>query len=124
MAKNPASLQLRMRLMVGKDIALGPGKADLLMGIEESGSIAAAGRRLGMSYKRAWSLVEEMNAGFAEPLVASARGGARGGGAHLTEAGEEVLAAYRRLEARLATEGAAEIGAIGRHIRSDMSDEK
>lgn len=101
-----------------------PGKADLLEGIAAEGSISAAGRRMGMSYKRAWSLVEEMNAGFAAPLVESARGGPRGGGAHLTHAGEEVLAAYRGLEARLARDGAAEIGAIGRHIRPDISDGK
>ena len=74
---------------------LGPGKAELLERIVATGSISAAGRDMGMSYKRAWMLVEEMNAAFMAPLVASARGGQGGGGAHLTDAGEEVLRLYR-----------------------------
>ena len=86
---------------------IGPGKAQLLEGIRETGSIAAAGRRMAMSYKRAWSLVEEMNAAFADPLVASARGGAGGGGASLTDAGAEVLRLYRLAQER-AEEAAAE----------------
>lgn len=73
---------------------VGPGKAELLQRIGETGSIAAAGRAMGMSYKRAWQLVETMNTTFAEPVVTSVRGGARGGGATLTETGAEVLAAY------------------------------
>jgi molybdate transport system regulatory protein len=73
---------------------LGPGKADLLAGIRRTGSIAAAGREMGMSYKRAWVLVEELNAAFREPLVSSTRGGPGGGGARLTEAGAEVLCLY------------------------------
>ncbi|WP_339108273.1 LysR family transcriptional regulator [Thioclava sp. GXIMD4216] len=78
-------------------IMMGPGKADLLQAIAEEGSISAAGRRMGMSYRRAWALVEEMNAGFCAPVVSSARGGTRGGGAHLTETGTEVLRLYRQL---------------------------
>jgi molybdate transport system regulatory protein len=66
---------------------IGPGKAQLLDHIRETGSIAAAGRQMGMSYKRAWMLAEEMNSAFAQPLVASVRGGPGGGGARLTEAG-------------------------------------
>ena len=77
---------------------IGPGKADLLQYIEETGSIAGAGRKLGMSYKRAWMLVETLNDMFAEPLVKSSRGGAKQGGAHLTEAGARVLALYRKIE--------------------------
>lgn len=112
-----------LRLYFGK-LVFGPGKADLLEAIAAEGSISAAGRRMGMSYKRAWSLVEEMNAGFAEPLVESARGGVHGGGAHLTEAGAAVLAEYRRLMVRLAEEGAGEVAAIGARIRGDMSERK
>ena len=67
---------------------------------------------MGMSYKRAWSLVEEMNAAFTAPLVASNRGGARGGGATLTATGQKVLAHYRALIFRLQTEGAADIAAL------------
>jgi molybdate transport system regulatory protein len=107
----------------GEDAMLGPGKADLLELIREAGSIAAAGRRMKMSYKRAWMLVEEMNAAFAEPLVDSTRGGAKGGGAHLTAAGEAVLANYRRLEGRVAEAGAAEIAAIRGMLR-DIADRK
>ena len=65
----------RLRIVLEPDIAIGPGKADILEGIRETGSIAAAGRRLGMSYKRAWLLVETMNACFKSPLVEASRGG-------------------------------------------------
>lgn len=115
--------RLRLRLVFADDAMLGPGKADLLELIEEVGSIAAAGRRMGMSYKRAWMLVEEMNAAFRDPLVASSRGGARGGGARLTETGAAVLAHFRRLEGRVAETGAAEIAAI-RDLLRDIPGEK
>jgi molybdate transport system regulatory protein len=88
----------RLRIVLEPDIAIGPGKADLLEGIRETGSIAAAGRRLGMSYKRAWYLVETMNRCFRRPLVEASKGGRAGGGARLTELGQEVLARYRRME--------------------------
>ncbi|WP_036634687.1 winged helix-turn-helix domain-containing protein [Paenirhodobacter enshiensis] len=106
----------RLRLYYGT-LPFGPGKADLLEAIRDSGSISAAGRSMGMSYKRAWSLVEEMNAAFAEPLVASARGGAHGGGARLTRAGEEVLSAYRTILVKLIDHCAPEIAAIGARLR-------
>jgi len=93
---------IRLRLVLAPGIALGPGKADLLQGIKETGSIAAAGRRMRMSYKRAWQLVEMLNEAFSAPVVAAAKGGAKGGGAELTGLGEEVLALYRRMEARAA----------------------
>ena len=109
--------RVSLRLYFGKFV-FGPGKADLLEAIGREGSISAAGRAMGMSYKRAWSLVEEMNIGFEAPLVESARGGAHGGGAHLTEEGRAVLADYRRLEARLVEDGAGEVAAIGERIRS------
>jgi molybdate transport system regulatory protein len=88
----------RLRIVLEPDIAIGPGKADILEGIRETGSIAAAGRRLGMSYKRAWYLVETMNRCFKRPLVEAIKGGRTGGGARLTELGQEVLARYRRME--------------------------
>lgn len=97
----------RLRLVLGPGRALGPGKADILEGVRETGSIAAAGRRLKMSYRRAWQLVEELNGYFDAPLVETAKGGAAGGGARLTELGEEVLARYRRVAA--AAEDAAEV---------------
>ncbi len=101
---------LKLRIMSAAGIAMGPGKADLLAAIAETGSIAAAGRRMGMSYKRAWALVETMNAAFAAPLVAAAKGGAGGGGAQLTAAGVVVLAAYRAMvQAAAGTAGFAAI---------------
>lgn len=99
---------------------LGPGKADLLELIREAGSIAAAGRRMGMSYKRAWRLVETMNASFASPLVERARGGAGRGGAKLTDIGETVLARYRALQARAAKAAAADVAALTA-LRADVS---
>jgi len=91
-------LTLRIRVLRGADIIIGPGRADLLGHIATTGSIAAAGRQMNMSYKRAWELVEAMNAGFATPLVAAAKGGAGGGGARLTETGQAVLSAYRAIQ--------------------------
>lgn len=90
-------LRPQLRLVHGADIAIGPGKADLLEHIRDTGSISAAGRAMGMSYKRAWLLVSTMNRCFTEPLVAVSRGGSDHGGAALTQNGERVLAAYRRL---------------------------
>lgn len=97
--RHAGKLGLRIRIVLADDLVLGPGRADLLAGIAETGSIAASGRRLSMSYKRAWQLVEEMNRGFAAPLVEAVKGGAHGGGARLTPLGETVLGAYRTLEA-------------------------
>jgi len=122
-ADDPKGARLRLRLVFADDAMLGPGKADLLELIDEVGSIAAAGRRMGMSYKRAWMLVEEMNAAFRDPLVESSRGGAKGGGARLTETGAAVLGHFRRLEGRVAETGAAEIAAI-RDLLRDIPDEK
>ena len=115
--------RIRLRLDFGDRLVLGPGKADLLQGIAELGSISAAGRRMKMSYKRAWSLVEEMNAAFARPLVYSSRGGSGGGGAALTEAGQAVLAQFRGLETMLVTDGQDRIRAI-MALMPDMSDYK
>lgn len=102
---------------------MGPGKADLLEGIERTGSIAAAGREMGMSYKRAWQLVETMNAMFCEPLVHSSRGGTKGGGAVLTEAGKAVLAEYRGLEEKARKAGEPHIAKLQTMLR-DIPQEK
>ena len=97
------ALKLKLQLACGDGFALGPGKADLLDAIGREGSISAAGRALGMSYRRAWLLVDEMNRCFATPLVETLRGGGRERGARLTEAGAAMLADYRALEAATAT---------------------
>ena len=115
--------RLRLRIHFGDLLMLGPGKAELLERIRETGSISAAGRGMGMSYKRAWMLVEEMNAAFREPLVDSVRGGPGGGGAALTEAGCKVLAHFRAVEAAVAQAGAQDIEALKEMLR-DMSERK
>jgi molybdate transport system regulatory protein len=89
---------VRLRLMLGEEIALGPGKAELLEAIGACGSISAAAKSLDMSYRRAWLLVETMNACFDTPLVSSAKGGKGGGGAAVTAEGQRLLAAFREME--------------------------
>jgi molybdate transport system regulatory protein len=118
-----ADRRVRLRIVFGDDAMLGPGKAELLELIRETGSIAAAGRAMAMSYKRAWSLVDEMNAAFREPLVERVRGGPKGGGARLTEAGARVLGHYRGLEETVAEAGAARIDALEAML-ADIPDGK
>lgn len=97
-----ARLRTHVRVMLDDEIALGPGKADLLDAIHTCGSISAAGKQLGMSYRRAWLLVDAMNRCFKVPLVITAAGGAAGGGAQLSSTGHDVLARYRTLEQAVA----------------------
>ncbi|MEM7671602.1 MAG: molybdenum-binding transcriptional regulator [Pseudomonadota bacterium] len=101
--------RLKLRIVFGDSGMVGPGKAELLERIEATGSIADAGRAMGMSYKRAWQLVQTMNAIFCKPLVVSTRGGAKGGGARVTELGLTVLAEYRALERGAYASGAPHI---------------
>jgi molybdate transport system regulatory protein len=103
------ALKFKLQVMCGDQIALGPGKADLLEAIDREGSISGAGRALGMSYRRAWLLVDEMNRCFADRLVETLTGGGRVRGARVTATGHIVLAAYRELEA--AAERATDISA-------------
>ena len=91
-------LRLRLRLTTTHGVVMGPGRADLLTLIAQTGSIAEAGRQMKMSYRRAWALVESMNASFSTALVETSKGGAERGGARLTKLGETLLAAYRELE--------------------------
>lgn len=107
----------RYRIYRGQDIVLGPGKAELLALIAETGSLSEAARRMDMSYNRAWLHVKVMNEAFAQPLVATTRGGAGKGGAELTETGREVLDLYRRLEAEAAAATAATRKALARQMR-------
>jgi molybdate transport system regulatory protein len=104
--------RLRLRILFGSNAMLGPGKAELLEHIHETGSITAAGQCMGMSYKRAWGLVETLNATFREPVVITVRGGAKGGGARLTDTGLAVLTHYRRIEDRLRDSSAADLAAL------------
>src|SRR5688572_3303151 len=96
-----ARLKLKLQLYCGDEIAMGPGKADLLEAIAREGSISAAGRALGMSYRRAWLLVDTMNRCFSDPLVETHPGGGKTAGARLTPDGESALAAYRALSAQV-----------------------
>jgi molybdate transport system regulatory protein len=97
------ALRPQLRISFKKSIAMGPGKADLLDAIGEAGSISAAARALGMSYRRAWLLVETMNECFRSPLVETATGGEHGGGAVVTNLGHEVVRRYRAMEKKAAT---------------------
>lgn len=98
--------RLSIRIDLGPDHRLGPGKVQLLESIAEHGSISAAGRALGMSYRRAWLLVEAMNTGFRQPVVEAQIGGKAGGGARLSAFGADVVAHYRAIE-RAAEKAAA-----------------
>lgn len=95
-------LKLKIQLFCGDEPAIGPGKAMLLDAIAAHGSISGAGRATGMSYRRTWLLVDSMNRCFTERLIETQPGGGKTRGAHLTEAGKAVLAAYRALDAQVA----------------------
>lgn len=99
-SQNGPRLRPRFRVLCGVDILLGPGRADLLEQIRDTGSIAEAAVQLRMSYMRAWQLVRAMNAGFREPLVKTVRGGSDQGGSSLTPTGLRVLNLYRSMEER------------------------
>ena len=94
-----SALKIKLQVMCGNEIAMGPGKADLLEAIARERSISGAGRAMGMSYRRAWLLVDTMNRCWHEPLVHAAPGRSASGGARLTAAGAAVLGRYRALEA-------------------------
>ena len=101
-ARKSAPSKPQIRIMFRKAIAMGPGKADLLKAIDASGSISAAARSLGMSYRRAWLLVDTMNQSFKSPVVETLTGGQKGGGARVTDTGHEVLRRYLDMEAKAA----------------------
>lgn len=111
--------KMRFRVQIKHAVAIGPGKADVLQGIADTGSMAEAGRRLGMSYQRVWALVKAMNADFVEPLVTTQRGGAAGGGAMLTTAGVQVLTIYRTIEGDAQRAVARRLPELFRLIRPD-----
>ncbi|MCD1624728.1 LysR family transcriptional regulator [Seohaeicola saemankumensis] len=122
-ASRPPHPRLRIRIVFGEDEMIGPGKAELLERIDRCGSIAAAGREMGMSYKRAWQLIGMLNAMFRDPLVDSTRGGPGGGGAVLTQAGREALALYRAFEEDVTEAGAKRLDAMQGMLR-DISERK
>ena len=121
--KTASSALSHLRVTLTDDFYLGPGRADLMELIAETGSIAAAGKRMGMSYKRAWSLVQALNDGFGKPLIETSRGGAAQGGAALTPLGAEVLRRYRQMQAATRQAIAEDVAALTALI-TDMSQKK
>lgn len=110
------SLKLKAQLC-GDEAAIGPGKADLLDAIEREGSISAAGRALGMSYRRTWLLVDSMNRCWSDRLVETVAGGGQARGARLTPAGRHILKAYRDLETALASAASAPLAILEQELR-------
>jgi len=107
-------VQFRLRIRNGDDIAVGPGKIELLEAISTAGSITSAAKALGMSYRRAWLLVDTMNRCFKSRVVETEAGGNRGGGTRLTSLGTQLVRSYRLIETRAAKAGAAEIASLTR----------
>lgn len=122
MASVPEDGLTHLRVTLSESAYLGPGRADLLEQIGRTGSISAAGKAMGMSYKRAWGLVQALNEGFGVVLVETSRGGSGQGGAQLTEAGRAVLAHYRTMQDRTRAAIAQEVTALRRLL--DMSGRK
>ncbi len=109
--------RVSFRIVFGESVALGPGKVELLERIAAEGSISAAGREMNMSYRRAWTLVDELNATFSRPLVETQPGGRNGGGAVLTPLGHAVIRDYRALEAIVRERGGRHVAALERAAR-------
>jgi molybdate transport system regulatory protein len=113
---------LSIRIRFGGEDMMGPGKAELLDRIAARGSIAAAAREMGMSYKRAWMLIETLNAMFDQPVVTSMRGGPGKGGAVLTERGIAVLAEYRNIEADVQANTSDRLDRLRSWLRNDADE--
>jgi molybdate transport system regulatory protein len=100
---------LTLRVLGGRKPAIGPGKAELVERIAETGSISAAARAMGMSYRRAWQLVEALNRACREPVVITAIGGKRGGGAEVTPFGRNLVRLFRTMEGKASHAIAADL---------------
>lgn len=109
---------LKIRIVSDKLVAMGPGKADLLEAIDACGSISSAAKRMQMSYRRAWELVDVMNKCFDQPLVISSPGGHHGGGAQLTEFGCFILKNYRDAVDKAHLSAQAELDQILSHLKT------
>ena len=108
---------LTLRVLGAGAPAMGPGKAELIERIAQTGSISAAARDMGMSYRRAWQLVEALNATYREPVVVTAIGGQRGGGATVTPYGERLAAQFRSMEDKASAAIAADLKRFSRNLR-------
>jgi len=114
---NPANGKVRFRIDFGDACSLGPGKIDLLEGIGATGSLSQAGRALGMSYRRAWMLLDSLNSSFDEPVVTTTTGGKAGGGTQLTSLGRTIVQVYRELERDFDAQAAKQTRAIASAVR-------
>jgi molybdate transport system regulatory protein len=112
-----AATRLSIRIDLASGDRIGPGKIALLEAIRSTGSISAAARSLGMSYRRAWLLVEEVNGALLEPAVTAATGGRHGGGAALTAVGARIIDLYRAIETQARSAAGGEFRAIGKLVR-------
>lgn len=108
--------RFRLRISCGELLAIGPGRIDLLEAIIETGSITAAAKRLDMSYRRAWLLLDELNHALRKPAVDSAKGGAHGGGSAITDTGLQVIELYRRIESTAARACEADLTKLTRLV--------
>jgi len=108
---------LTLRVLAAGAPAMGPGKAELIERIAQTGSISAAARAMGMSYRRAWQLVEALNAAYKEPVVVTAIGGQRGGGARVTPHGKRLVALFRAMEEKASAAIASDLRRFSRHLR-------
>ena len=111
--------RVRISIVFESGARIGPGKAQLLESIRDTGSISAAARDMGMSYKRAWLLLDSINQAFTEPVVTAATGGSGGGGATLTAFGAEVLERYRRVQDEANRIAADDLAALARRARPE-----
>ena len=115
---------LLLRILSAKNPAMGPGKAKLVSLIADTGSISAAARKMGMSYRRAWQLVEALNKSFDEPVVVTAVGGKRGGGAAVTDFGKRLVRHYHDMEARASAAIATDLEEFSAHLRKPAAKRK
>ena len=115
---------LLLRILSAKYPAMGPGKARLVALIADTGSISAAAKKMGMSYRRAWQLVEALNQSFDQPVVLTAIGGRRGGGAVVTGFGKRLVAAYHGMEAKASAAIAADLKEFASHLRKPAARRK
>jgi molybdate transport system regulatory protein len=115
---------LLLRVLSARNPAMGPGKARLVGLIAETGSISAAAKRMGMSYRRAWQLVEALNKSFNEPVVVTAVGGKRGGGAVVTQFGKRLVEAYHGMEAKASAAIAADLEAYAGYLKMPGAKKK
>jgi molybdate transport system regulatory protein len=114
MARYPG---LTLRILADKHPAMGPGKARLVAAIDATGSISAAARSMSMSYRRAWQLVDALNESFSQPVVLTATGGRRGGGARVTAFGRELIRRFRAMEDKASAAIVKDLRLFSRHLK-------